>query len=368
MFLRSRGTLVAICLAFGTVAGFTINSFSRPVQAESKLPPAIPQELTSYRDVVKGVVPAVVSIESRARTKRPRLREDVKDKGVELGFGSGVIVDPKGVVLTNFHVVEGADFVEVKLADGRKFVSQNIVGDKKTDLAIVRIQSEKPLPFLSLGDSNSMEVGDRVLAVGAPFGLTGSVTHGIISAKSRNLKLNVYEDFLQTDAAINPGNSGGPLVNLEGKIIGINSAIKSRSGGFQGVGLAISSNLAKVVIEQLLKDGTVRRGYLGVQIRDVDAEVADRLQVKENVGVLVTKVFQDSPGSKAGLKIGDIVTTIGGKPVREGTELQKVVTSLPLGQAVEIALIRAGEKKFAKIVIEEQPEEYGYNLSRERDE
>src|SRR4029079_1070228 len=217
--------------------------------------PLIPPELTSYRNIVKDVVPAVVSIESRAKARRSmRLRDD-RDRSVELGLGSGVIVGPKGVILTNYHVVEGADFVEVRLADGRKFSSQDMAGDKKTDLAIVRVKTDKPLPFLALGDSSRMEVGDRVLAVGAPFGLAGSVTHGIISAKSRSMKLNVYEDFLQTDAAINPGNSGGPLVSLDGKVIGINSAIKSRSGGFQGVGMAISSNLARTVMSQLLKDG-----------------------------------------------------------------------------------------------------------------
>ena len=193
----------------------------------------------------------------------------------------------------------------------------------------------------------------------APFGLTGSVTQGIVSGKSRNLRLNMYEDFVQTDAAINPGNSGGPLVNLEGKIIGINSAIKSRSGGFQGVGLAVSSNLAKAVMDQLLKDGVVRRGYLGIQIRDVDAETADKLKVKENSGVLITKVFSDSPGSKGGLKVGDIVTTIGDKPVREGAELQKVVIALPLGQPVDVAYVRDGEIRLTKVVVEEQPEDYG---------
>src|SRR5262249_24939439 len=158
---------------------------------------------------------------------------------------------------------------DVQLPDGRKFTSQDIRGDKKTDLAVIRIQPDKPLPFLHLADSDQMEVGDRVLAVGAPFGLAGSVTHGIVSAKSRNLRLNQYEDLLQPDAPINPGNPGGPLINLEGKVIGANSAIKSRSGGFQGVGLAISSNLIRSVVDQLLKDGTVRRGYIGVSIRDV---------------------------------------------------------------------------------------------------
>src|SRR6202022_5063759 len=159
--------------------------------------------------------------------------------------------------------------LEIQLMDGRKFQSKDIHGDRKTDLAIVRIDVKGDLPYLQLGDSDGMEIGDRVLAVGAPFGLTGSVTAGIVSAKGRNLRMNMYEDFLQTDAAINPGNSGGPLVNLEGTVIGINSVIKSRTGGFQGVGLAISSHLAQNLMQQLLKDGTVHRGYLGVQIKDV---------------------------------------------------------------------------------------------------
>ena len=361
--LRSRPALVVASLVAGAAGGFLLNLPLRPAQAEPRAVPVIPQELTSYRDIVKDVVPAVVSIEARAKTRRPARGRD--DRSIDLGLGSGVIVDPKGVILTNYHVVEGADFVNVRLADGRKFATQNIVGDKKTDLAIVRIQADRPLPFLTFGDSSKMEVGDRVLAVGAPFGLAGSVTHGIVSAKSRRMDLNVYEDFLQTDAAINPGNSGGPLVGLDGKVIGINSAIKSRGGGFQGVGLAISSNLARTVMTQLLRDGVVRRGYLGVQVRDVDEEVATRLQVKEHVGVLVTRVFPDSPGARGGLKVGDIVTLIGGKPVREGAELQKAILGLPIGQPAEIVYLRDGELNAAKVMVEEQPEDYGFVPSRD---
>jgi serine protease Do len=363
MMRYTRVSLVAICLAVGAACGYYFNSATHLVGAEAVAPLVASKETTSYREVVKATVPAVVSIESRAKAPRPG-----RDRSVELGLGSGVIVDPKGVILTNYHVIDGADFVDVHLADGRVFASKDIVGDKKTDLAIVRINSDKPLPFLTLGDSDKMEVGDSVLAVGAPFGLTNSVTHGIISAKSRNLKMNLYEDFLQTDAAINPGNSGGPLVNLEGKVIGINSAIKSRSGGFQGIGLAVSSNLTRTIMEQLLKDGVVHRGYLGVQIREVDAEVAGKLQVKERVGVMVTKVFPDSPGAKGGLKVGDIVTTVGGKPVHEGSELQKAVLALPLGRPTEVSLIRDGEVKAAIIVIEEQPEDFGYRTKRSDDE
>jgi serine protease Do len=350
MFRGRRFIAAFVCLELGAAGGVYLGSTSHTLQAEPKLPPAVAKELTSYRDVVRGVVPAVVSIESRAKVRRPgRAREST----VELGLGSGVIVDPKGIVLTNYHVIDGADFVEVRLTDGRKFVSEDMAGDKKTDLAIVRVTSDKPLPALALGDSSKMEVGDRVLAVGAPFGLAGSVTHGIISAKSRNLRLNAYEDFLQTDAAINPGNSGGPLVNLEGQVIGINSAIKSRSGGFQGVGLAISSDLAKVVMDQLLKEGVVHRSYLGVEIVDVDANVAKELHLTANSGALVTRVFPDSPGSKGGLKEGDVVTRIGNVPIREGSELRKVVAGLPVGRPVEIALMRDGKSMVEKVTVEE---------------
>lgn len=355
-----RGLMLACLVGVCVAVGYTIATHTQPVQADPKPLPGVPRELTSYRDIVKSVVPAVVSIQAKAKPKR-LLRPREEAKPVEIGFGSGVIVDAKGVILTNYHVVEGADFVEVSLTDGRKFTSKEIAGDPKTDLAIVRIESAKPLPVIEIGDSDTMEVGDRVLAVGAPFGLTGSVTHGIISAKSRNLKLNVYEDFLQTDAAINPGNSGGPLVNLEGKLIGINSAIKSRSGGFQGVGMAISSNLAKTVMQQLLKDGVVKRGYLGVQIRDLDDEVAPKLQQAPNSGVLITRVFEATPGFRGGLRAGDIVKTIGGKEITSGNELQKVVAALPLGKPVEVTYLRDGKSVTSKITIEEQPDDYGIN-------
>jgi serine protease Do len=360
MFRSQRSLFAVAFLALGSAGGFFLSSASRPVQAEPRPVAVIPPELTSYRAIVKDVVPAVVSIESRVKTRRPLRLRDGGDRSVELGLGSGVIVESSGVILTNYHVIDGADFVDVHLADGRKFSTQDMVGDKKTDLAIVRIKSDKPFPFLALGDSSQMEVGDRVLAVGAPFGLTGSVTHGIISAKSRNIKLNMYEDFLQTDAAINPGNSGGPQISLDGKVIGINSAIKSRSGGFQGVGLAISSNLAKTIMMQLLKDGVVHRGYLGVGIREVDHEVAEKLQVKENVGVLVTRVFPDSPSEKSGLKPGDIVTTIADKPIHEGSEFQKIILGLPAGKPVEVSYLRDGKARTAKVIVEDQPNDFGY--------
>jgi serine protease Do len=359
------------------------------LQGQAPVPPVFPKELTSYRDVVKRVLPAVVMIEVKARPASTRksgsgkrssqfddsripeeLRKffedqpqqfgDEDDGGQTMGVGSGFVVDPKGVILTNNHVVDGANQVEVHFKDGRTLVSKDIKTDSKTDLAIVRVDAAAPLPYLELGDSDAMEIGDRVLAVGAPFGLDGSVTAGIISAKGRSLHMNMYEDFLQTDAAINPGNSGGPLVNLEGKVIGIDSAIKSRSGGFQGVGLAISSNLAKNIMEQLLKSGVVHRGYLGVQIKDVvDADLAKKLGVPEQGGVMVTQVFDGSPAAKAGLKEGDVIVGLAGKPVKESRGLQTVVAGLDLHKPVDLAVVRDGKEQTLHVTIEEQPSDYG---------
>jgi serine protease Do len=277
-------------------------------------------------------------------------------------FGSGFIIDPKGVILTNYHVVDGADHAEIELKDGRKFTSKDIKGDKKNDLAIIRVNSQSPLPYLELGDSDAMEIGDRVLAVGAPFHLTGSVTAGIVSAKGRsglNPQRVVYEDYLQTDAAINPGNSGGPLVNLEGKVVGINTAIRSVSGGFQGVGLAITSNLAKNIVEQLIREGVVHRGYIGVSVGPLDPDAAARLGVAEQSGVSVSRVLNGTPAAKAGIQELDIITAVGGKPVSDGRELQRLIARLPLRQPVDVTIVRDGKTKKIPVIIEEQPEEYG---------
>jgi serine protease Do len=373
-----RCILIVCCLIVGGLTGTYLTGTL--LQGQAPVAPALPRELTSYRDVVKKVLPAVVSIDSKGRPEPARQRrrgpreEQIPDEFRRFfdfddedapeprgGFGSGVLVDPKGVILTNFHVVEGAASVTVQLSDGRKFPSKDVKSDPKTDLAIVRIEAPAALPFLELGDSDALEIGDQVLAIGAPFGLTGTVTHGIISAKGRSLHLNMYEDFLQTDAAINPGNSGGPLVSLDGKVVAINAAIKSRSGGWQGVGLAVSSSIAKNIMPQLLKDGVVRRGYLGVQIKDVtEPEVATRLGLKEGEnGVLVTRVFEDTPGARGGLKEGDVITALDGKPVHNGHELQTAIARKPIGEAIEVRLLRDGQPKTFSIKVEEQPRQYG---------
>jgi serine protease Do len=358
-----RVPLVVISLVLGASLGAYFSG--AVLHGTDTAPAASPRELTSYRDVVKKVLPAVVSIEAKARTARPKRRpSDFQDKAQSpdepSNFGSGVLVDPKGIVLTNFHVVEEGDQVEVQLYDGRKFLSRDIKSDPKTDLAIVRIETKVALPYLDLGDSDAMEIGDRVLAVGAPFRLTGTVTAGIVSAKGRNLRLHLYEDFLQTDAAINPGNSGGPLINLEGKVIGINSAIKTRTGGFQGVGLAIASNLVRNVMTQLLKDGAVHRGYLGLQMRNiVSDEIANRLGLKEAKGVLVTSILDGSPAYKGGVQEGDVIVSVAGKPVQDDRQLQAVIAAQAPGKPVEVAVVRDGKPLAVRVTLVEQPNDFG---------
>jgi serine protease Do len=358
------------------VVGFAVGTLFVGSWSHGQPQPPLPKgELLreSYREVVKRVLPAVVSIETRAKNKSgganpqffddPRLPEEFRRRPRDpdrLGFGSGFLIDPAGVVATNFHVVEGAEIAVVQLNDGRKFTSKAIRSDRRTDVALI-ILDAKDEKFVSLefGDSDAMEIGDRVLAVGAPFGLAGSVTHGIISAKGRNgLNLNMYEDFLQTDAAINPGNSGGPLVNLEGNVVGVCAAIKSKSGGFQGVGLAVASNLAKNVVPSLRETGTVHRGYLGAQINEITPEVAARLGVKDG-GVVIANVYDKTPADQGGLVAGDIVVAVAGKPVRDGTVLQRTVALWPIKKAAEFDVIRDGKPKRLTVVIEEQPAEYG---------
>lgn len=368
-----RWTYAIILLLAGFLAGSVfVGSWLHGQQNPQAVPP---RELTSFRDVVKRVLPAVVSIETRARPK-PGVKPFFDDPNIpeefrrppgtprdpdRLGFGSGFFVDPAGVVVTNYHVVEGAEVAIVNLHDGRKFTSKNIRSDRRTDVAVIVLDvKDGQFPTLELGDSDAMEIGDRVLAVGAPFGLAGSVTQGIVSAKGRNgLNMAMYEDFLQTDAAINPGNSGGPLVNLEGKVVGINAAIKSKTGGFQGVGLAVASNLAKTVVPALKTTGVVPRGYLGAHIRDLDAEAAERLGAPKDAGVVIAEVFDKTPAAKAGLKAGDLISAVSGKAVKDTGALQRIIGSLPIDKAVDFDIVRGGKIEKLTVVIEDQPTDFG---------
>jgi len=384
--LKSRSSAYVAFLLF--VCMGCMSMFNPMLHAQTPTAPAYPKELTSYRDVVKQVLPAVVSIEHQSKAvattksstqrRQPgldnsqvpeefrRFFEDFMPFNVpnmpnapRHGMGSGFLADPSGVILTNYHVVKGAEQVTVRLQDGRTFVSKDIKSDPKTDLAVVRIETKGSLPYLQFGDSAAMEIGDRVLSVGAPFGLTGSVTAGIISGKGRSPSFSIYEDYLQTDAAINPGNSGGPLVTLEGKVIGVNTAIKSSSGGSQGVGLAIPSNAAQNIMVRLLKDGSVHRGYLGVQVRKLDPDVGARLGAENKTGVVVAKVLEGSPAAKAGVQAGDIITSVNGTSIQSPTDLQRRVVDLPLKKPATLAIIRDGKARDLQATLEEPPTDLG---------
>lgn len=350
-----RWPFLLLGLGLGLTGGWVVGSRSGflPARAgaEPSGPPVLPRDWQSYAPVVRRVLPAVVCIES-AGTTAPAPWDDP-----DPGFGSGAIIDPAGFVLTCCHLVLDTESVTVTLHDGRRFSSRDIRRDPKTDLAVVRIDARGPLPFLEFGDSDALEPGDRVLAFGAPFGLTHSVTQGILSAKNRdNLNLNLYEDFLQVDAAVNPGNSGGPLVSMEGRLVGLTSAIKTRGGGFQGVGLAISARLAREVTRQLVADGVVRRPYLGVLVRELDEAAAARNHLKPGAGVVVTKVFEQSPGRRANIGVGDVITRIDGTDVASPRALQRAVLRLPVGREVDVLVVRDGVLYRTRVAAELQPD------------
>ncbi|MDH5750887.1 MAG: DegQ family serine endoprotease [Deltaproteobacteria bacterium] len=271
------------------------------------------------------------------------------------GLGSGSIVDKKGYVLTNNHVIEDADKIIVKLKDGREFEAKLVGADPASDLAVVKVDA-KDLPVASLGNSDQLEVGETVLAIGNPFGLEQTVTQGIVSAKGRSsVGVTDYEDFIQTDAPINPGNSGGPMINLDGEIVGVNTAIFSRTGGNMGIGFAIPINMARKIMDQLIASGRVVRGYLGVVIQEVTPELAPALGLSSTEGVLIANIGPDSPALKAGMERGDVVTTFNGKKVNTTNELRNTVAAVSPGAVVPVEVVRKGKKITLKVQVGEQP-------------
>ena len=260
-----------------------------------------------------------------------------------MGVGSGVIIDPAGLILTNNHVVRGDGEITIRLQDGREFIANKVFTDPKTDIAVVKVSPDKPLPAAIIGDSDQAQVGDWVLALGQPFGLESTVTAGIISAKSRAMGITDREDFIQTDAAINPGNSGGPLVNLDGHVVGINTAISSRGGGNDGVGFAVPVNLAKWVADELIDDGVVQRAYLGVGIKAINQQIADRLNIEPRCGLLVTNIVNGSPADVAGMREGDVVLEFANQAVRSPSRLQTLVERSKIGTRHNVKLLRQGQ-------------------------
>jgi len=294
--------------------------------------------------------PAVVSINTLQKPRNnPRLNDPWfrffygdRDSEPRTGLGSGVIVSPSGYILTNNHVVEGADEIEIQLNDGRKSKAKVVGTDPDTDLAILKVDLEK-LPVIVLGNSDTLQVGDAVLAIGNPFGVGQTVTSGIVSALGRNhLGINTFENFIQTDAAINPGNSGGALVDIQGNLLGINTAIYSRSGGNMGIGFAIPVSTAKMVMESIVREGQVTRGWIGVEPHDISPELAQTFGLKRDSGVLITGVLQGGPAAKSGIQPGDVVVSLGGQTILNVAALLNTVASLKPGTATTASIDRKG--------------------------
>jgi len=319
---------------------------------------------TAIVEVAKKNIPAVAHIEVTARQEvvvpstpfendpffrfffdfpqRPK-----KFKRELKGLGTGMIIDREGHILTNNHVVAGATEIEVLLDSGKKYRARLVGTDPKTDLAVIKISASEPLPHVTFGDSDKVEVGEWVVAIGHPRGLDQTVTQGIISAKHRRgiMDPSTYQDFLQTDAAINPGNSGGPLLNLDGEVIGVNAAIASASGGSEGIGFAIPSNMALHIAKTLIAHGKVKRGWFGASAQNLTPELAKAFGLESTRGALVTDVAKEGPADKCGLRRGDVVIAYQGRPVSDATQLQNEVAATPLGQEVKLTILRRGQRQ-----------------------
>jgi len=263
-------------------------------------------------------------------------------------LGSGFVIDKKGFIVTNNHVIENADKIKVKLKDGKEFDAEVVGRDPNTDIALIKIESPNSLPVIELGDSNALKVGEWVVAIGSPFGLEHTVTAGIVSAKGRVIGSGPYDDFIQTDASINPGNSGGPLINMAGKVVGINTAIIA-SG--QGIGFAVPINMAKRIIEQLKESGEVSRGWLGVGIQPLSDEMAEYYGIEDGKGVLVVDAFPDDPAYKAGIRSKDIIIELNGMTIENSRDLTRKIAEIPVGSTAEIKVLRGGKPKTFEVVI-----------------
>ncbi|MCH2037003.1 MAG: Do family serine endopeptidase [Rickettsiales bacterium] len=353
----------------------------------------------SFADEVEELMPAVVNISSTQLRKKGDMRfkrfsfpdlpeghpfEDFKDlfdnmephndqDGNSFGskptsLGSGFIISKDGYIVTNNHVIMNAEEITVKFSDDTKAAATVVGSDKKTDLALLKVEVDYDLPFVSFGDSDKVRVGDWVIAIGNPFGLGSSVSAGIVSARARDINAGPFDDFIQTDAAINKGNSGGPLFNIDGKVIGINTAIFSPSGGSVGVGFAVPSSLAEPVIAQLKKHGHAIRAWLGVKIQTVTEEIADSIGMKEPKGALVVEISKDSPAAKSSIKTGDVIIKFDGKDIPTMKKLPRIVAESEIGKTVDVVVWRQGKEKTVKVKLAELKEEKKQIADAETDE
>lgn len=368
-FLRPTA-LALSCAAIFTLSGQPASLCISAANAQSSQASGLPD----FTKLVEDNGKAVVSISTIEKAKNLSSREPGLDDQFEMfrrfgfpfpfgnegriperrGQGSGFIIDPSGVILTNNHVVDGADEVTVHLTDKREFKAKVLGADPKTDIAVLKIEG-KNLPFVKLGNSSKVKVGEWVAAIGAPFGLDNTVTAGIVSAKSRNLPDEQFVPFIQTDVAVNPGNSGGPLFNMNGEVIGINSQIFSTSGGFMGLSFAIPIDLAVQIKDELMKSGKVSRGRLGVLMQALTPKLAQSFDLKETKGALIAQIEKNGPADKAGLQEGDIVIEYDGKPIEEIRDLSLAVASTKPGTKVPVKVIRNGKNKDLSIIIGEMP-------------
>jgi len=377
--MHLKRTYFVAALALMLVAGVTLGAVAagrteRPPQVTAPTAPVLPVQMPlstgSFAGVAEAIKPAVININTVSKGgpggRTPfeeffgedffkRFFGDAPERIPQRSLGSGVIVDATGIALTNAHVVEKATEIEVITLDGSKHKAKVVGSDKKTDLAVLKLDDGKAqFKFARLGDSDRMQVGDWVIAVGSPFGLQATVTAGIISAKARNIGQGPFDDFIQTDAAINPGNSGGPLVNMQGEVIGINTAIVA---GGSGIGFAIPSNMARKIYTEINSKGRVTRGWLGVSIQPLTPELAKSFNAKDTKGVLVSDVIPDSPAAKAGLKPGDILLDFDGKKVEAPADLQRTVGLAQPGQDAKMKVWRDQSEKTIDIKIGEAPDE-----------
>ncbi|MCX8026758.1 MAG: DegQ family serine endoprotease [Thermodesulfovibrionales bacterium] len=372
--MKNRIIWIPIVLLLGfLLGGLTYYFLSKSKPFQSFYPPKTPKQIEetarAFSDIVKVVSPAVVNISSTKTVNRQsgsfddffdffNPPQDSKGKRwKEQSLGSGVVVSPDGLIVTNNHVIEQSDEIRVILYDKRSFKAKVIGADPKTDIAIIRIDA-KNLQTIPWSDSDKLQVGEFVLAIGNPFGLNHTVTMGIISAVGRaDVGISDYEDFIQTDAAINPGNSGGPLVNTKGELIGINTAIFSKTGGYQGIGFAVPSNMVRMVIDQLLKEGKVTRGWLGVTIQELSPELAQKFGLSSTEGALISDVTRGGPAHKAGIVRGDIILRYGGKKIKDVSTLRNLVAQTKVGSEVELLIWRKGKEYSTKVRIIEMPSE-----------
>ena len=317
------------------------------------------QGLPNFVSLAKRLSPAVVNISTTQVSAEAPFSQSPFPRGPsrQKSLGSGFIIDPEGLILTNNHVVENAEKIVVRLSDKRDFEAKVVGRDRKTDIAVIKINAKGNLPVAPLGNSRRLEVGEWIVAIGNPFGLEHTVTAGIVSAKGRRIGAGPYDNFIQTDASVNPGNSGGPLINLRGEVVGINTAIFSRGGGNIGIGFAIPINLVKELLPQLKLKGKVTRGWLGVVIQRVTPAIAESLGLDEARGALVANVLKDAPADRDGVKVGDVIIEFDGRKVNESNDLPTIVARTPVGKKVKVKVVREGKELVLSVAIGELKEE-----------